>query len=215
VRRTLTNALLAEGARALGKKDKDLRRIFESLGTPPLWGRQPGFATLVRIILEQQVSLAAARTLYTRVLGELGGVSARTVHERGEAGLRALGLTRQKARYCHGLATRILEGSLDLAAAAALPDEQGRSLLLAVPGLGPWSVDIYYLMALRRPDVWPRGDLALATALRDLKGMHALPTREHQEELSARWSPWRSVAARLLWARYLSDRGQYSPAERG
>jgi DNA-3-methyladenine glycosylase II len=215
VRRTLTNALLAEGARALGKRDKDLRRIFESLGTPPLWGRRPGFPTLVRIILEQQVSLAAARTLYRRLLGELGGMSALTVHERGEAGLRDLGLTRQKARYCHGLAARILEGSLDLAAAAALPDEEGRALLLAVPGLGPWSVDIYYLMALRRPDVWPRGDLALATALRDLKGMRELPGREEQEALAARWSPWRSVAARLLWARYLSDRGQYSPAERG
>jgi DNA-3-methyladenine glycosylase II len=211
VRRSLTNATLVEGARALGRRDRDLGRILESLGAPPLWGRRPGFGTLVRIILEQQVSLAAARTLYARVLAELGGMTAETVCARGEAGLRELGLTRQKARYCHGLAARIIEGSLDLAAAAALPDEQGRSVLLEVPGLGPWSVDIYYLMALRRPDVWPRGDLALATALRDVKGIGRLPTREEQEALAAGWSPWRSVAARLLWARYLSDRGQYSP----
>ena len=104
-----------------------------------------------------------------------------------------------------------LEGRLDLSAVAALPDHEGRLLLLDVPGLGPWSVDIYYLMALRRPDVWPRGDLALATALRDAKGMRKLPTRDRQEAIAARWSPWRSVAARLLWARYLADRGQYSP----
>ena len=75
----------------------------------------------------------------------------------GEAGLRAFGLTRQKARYCHGLATRVAEGGLNLSAVAALPDAAGRSMLLSVPGLGPWSVDIYYLMALRRPDVWPEG----------------------------------------------------------
>ncbi len=214
VRRTLTNTSLALGARALGRKDRDLAGIAASLGAPPMWGRRPGFATLVRIILEQQVSLAAARTLYQRLRGELGGMSAEAVHLRGEAGLRELGLTRQKARYCHGLASRILEGSLDLAAAAALPDDAGRSLLLAVPGLGPWSVDIYYLMALRRPDVWPQGDLALATAIRDVKGMRKLPSREEQEAMAAQWSPWRSVAARLLWARYLSDRGQYSPAGR-
>jgi DNA-3-methyladenine glycosylase II len=205
---------MAEGARALGKRDRDLARILDSLGAPPLWGRRPGFATLVRIILEQQVSLAAARALYLRVAHSLGGMSAQTVHACGEAGLRELGLTRQKARYCHGLAARILEGRLDLSAAAALPDNAGRLILLDVPGLGPWSVDIYYLMALRRPDVWPRGDLALATALRDTKGMRALPTTEEQESLAARWSPWRSVAARLLWARYLADRGQYAPIAR-
>jgi DNA-3-methyladenine glycosylase II len=94
---------------------------------------------------------------------------------------------------------------------AALPDAAGRSLLLSIPGLGPWSVDIYYLMALRRPDVWPEGDLALASALREVKRMQGLPTRESQRAIAARWSPWRSVAARLLWAHYLNARGQYAP----
>ena len=201
---------MAEGARALGKRDRDLARILASLGTPPLWGRRPGFATLVRIILEQQVSLAAARSLYLRVTQAMGGMSVQAVSARGEAGLRELGLTRQKARYCHGLAARIQEGRLDLPSVAALPDDAGRLLLLDVPGLGPWSVDIYYLMALRRPDVWPRGDLALATALREARGMGKLPTRDEQEALAAQWSPWRSVAARLLWARYLADRGLYA-----
>ena len=81
-------------------------------------------------------------------------------------------------------------------------------MLLDVPGLGPWSVDIYYLMALRRPDVWPRGDLALAIALREVKGLLALPTFEQQLQLSQPWAPWRSVAARILWADYLSKRGR-------
>jgi DNA-3-methyladenine glycosylase II len=211
VRRVLTHASLSEGARVLRQRDRDLARILGRLGEPPLWGRRPGFPTLVRIILEQQVSLAAARTLYRRIACDLGGMSAQSVHACGESGLRELGMTRQKARYCHGLAARIVGGSLDLSQIAVLPDEAGRSALLGVPGLGPWSVDIYYLMALRRPDVWPQGDLALASALREIKRMAELPGREEQAALSARWSPWRSVAARLLWAHYLAARGQYSP----
>jgi DNA-3-methyladenine glycosylase II len=81
---------------------------------------------------------------------------------------------------------------------ARAPDEVGRQALLAVPGLGPWSVDIYYLMALRRPDVWPQGDLALADALRDVKRLKTNPSREQQRQLASRWAPWRSVAACFL-----------------
>ena len=180
-----------------------------------MWGRRPGFSALVRIILEQQVSLAAAKSLFLRVRRHLGGMTAEIVCAAGRAGLRELGLARQKARYCHELAARVLQGSLDLSAVAALPDDIGRSMLLAVPGLGPWSVDIYYLMALRRPDVWPDGDLALASALKEVKRMDHLPTREHQRAIAARWSPWRSIAARLLWAHYLAARGQYAPGKGG
>ncbi len=194
----------------LRTRDRDLCRILDRLGLPPLWARRPGFPTLIRIILEQQVSLAAARTLYRRLVVRLGGMTAQGVNAVGEEGLREFGLTRQKARYCHGLATRILEGNLDLSRVAALPDAEGRSILLSIPGLGPWSVDIYYLMALRRPDVWPEGDLALASAIREVKKTSGLPTRHDQLALATRWSPWRSVAARLLWAHYLEARGQYT-----
>ena len=209
--RALTRSTLSEGARALRARDRDLARILDRLGEPPLWGRRPGFSALVRVILEQQVSLASARSLYRTLHVHLGGVTAEKVHRAGETGLRELGCTRQKARYCYELAARILDGRLDLAAVAALPDEVGRSLLLAVPGIGPWSVDIYYLMALRRPDVWPEGDLALAAALREIKRMDDLPTQAAQRAMAAAWLPWRSVAARVLWAHYLAARGQYSP----
>jgi len=208
--RALTRASLGAGARALRARDRNLGGVLDRLGVPPLWARRPGFPTLVRIILEQQVSLAAALTLYRRLSRHLGGVTAEAIGAMGEPGLRQFGLTRQKARYCHGLATRVLDGSLDLSAVAGLPDDDGRALLLSVPGLGPWTVDIYYLMALRRPDVWPRGDLALASALRDVLLLPALPTREEQHAIAEKWTPWRSVAARLLWAHYLSARGQYT-----
>lgn len=144
--------------------------------------------------------------MYRRIEAHIGGMTPRAIDRIGVAGLRELGVTRQKAAYCHGLAHRVLDGMLDLAAVARASDDGGRRMLLDVPGLGPWSVDIYFLMALRRPDVWPRGDLALAIALRDVKGLRALPSHEQQLELSRAWAPWRSVAARILWAHYLAER---------
>ncbi len=210
VPRALNRETLGHGACALAHRDADLAQVLRRLGEPPVWGRRPGFATLVRIILEQQVSLSAARTLYRRLQSHVGEVTPQVIHGLQPAGLRQLGLTRQKSGYCHGLAERILEGALDLGVVARSPDDSGRAMLLAVPGLGPWSVDIYYLMALRRPDVWPNGDLALAVALREVKNLRALPSREQQQSLAESWAPWRSVAARMLWAHYLSTRTRNS-----
>ena len=212
VLRRLTYTTLGHASRRLARLDPDLGAVLRRLGQPPMWGRNPGFPTLIRIILEQQVSLAAARTLYRRLAIHLGTVEPQAVHATGVRGLRDFGLTRQKAGYCHGLAARMLDGRLDLAHIARGPDEAGRAALLRIPGLGPWSVDIYYLMALRRPDVWPQGDLALASALREIKRLDRLPTRDEQLALADRWAPWRSVAARIVWAHYLAARGQYRPA---
>jgi DNA-3-methyladenine glycosylase II len=200
--------LLEEGARELAARDSDLARVHARLGDPPIWGRRPGFPALVKIILEQQVSLNSAAAMYRRMDEHVGGMTPNAVDRIGIRGLRQLGVTRQKAAYCHGLARRVLDGTLDLAAVARAPDEEGRRMLLDVPGLGPWSVDIYYVMALRRPDVWPRGDLALASAMREVKGLRTLPSHEQQQELASAWAPWRSVAARILWAHYLAERGR-------
>jgi len=208
VPRALTRESLREGARALAARDPDLAHIVRRLGDPPVWGRRPGFSTLIRIILEQQVSLLSARAMYRRLDAHVNGTTPGAVHALRVAGLRKLGFTRQKAAYCHGLAKRVLDGSLDLQAVARSSDVAGRVALLAVPGLGPWSVDIYYLMALRRPDVWPQGDLALAASLRDIKRLRGLPSRRDQEMLTDHWRPWRSVAARILWLHYLAERGQ-------
>jgi DNA-3-methyladenine glycosylase II len=209
--RALTRAALEAGVRRLAQSDPDLAAVAARLGVPPLWGRRPGFETLVRIVLEQQVSLAAAQSLHRRLRARVGAVTPGTIHALGEDGMRQTGFTRQKARYCAGLAQRLRDGRLDLAALARGPDAEGRRALLAVPGLGPWSVDIYYLMALRRPDVWPAGDLALASALREVKRLERLPDRPTQEALTQAWSPWRAVAARLLWAHYLDARGRRRP----
>ncbi|MGQ0384509.1 MAG: DNA-3-methyladenine glycosylase family protein [Gammaproteobacteria bacterium] len=201
--RVLTRAAIDAGARELARRDRQLAAILARHGPPPMWSRRPGFASLVHIVLEQQVSIAAAKTLFRRVGARIGGMTPGNVLATGVAGLHRLGLTRQKASYCHGLACAIRDCGLDLGAIARAPDDEGRAALLALRGIGPWSVDVYYLMALRRPDVWPRGDLALATALAEVKRLRRRPGHEEQQKISAGWAPWRSVAARLLWQHYL------------
>lgn len=204
--RALTHASLAAAVRALSRRDRDLEALFRQNGLPPMWARRPGFATLMHIVLEQQVSIVAARSLYRRVRDRIGGMTPEIIVRTGAAKLHRLGLTRQKASYCHGLAQAVLDGSLRLTDIARAPDADGRAGLLALRGIGPWSADIYYLMALRRPDVWPVGDLALAVALHEVMGLPARPDALRQHEISARWAPWRSVAARLLWHYYLNTR---------
>ena len=206
VSRRLTTATLRRAARELARRDRDLARILAAHGPPPMWGRPTGFATLVHIILEQQVSLAGARTLNRRLREHLGEITPATVTRCREAGLRAFGLTRQKARYVHALAEAVRDGHLDLGRVARLPDHEAHQALLALPGIGPWSVAIYQLMALRRPDIWPDGDLALAAAMARVKGLAHLPGRLEQQAIAAAWAPWRSVGARMLWQQYLAER---------
>jgi DNA-3-methyladenine glycosylase II len=202
--RALVHSSLRFGTETLAAGDPHLARVVARLGTPPMFARRPGFATLVQIILEQQVSLAAARTMYRRLDARLAGVTPASIVQLGIDGLREFGLTRQKSAYCHGAALRVLDGRLDLPAIARSDDATARAMLLDVPGIGPWSVDIYFLMALRRPDVWPQGDLALALAMREVRAMRYLPNREQQHRIAQRWAPWRSVAARILWSHYLA-----------
>jgi DNA-3-methyladenine glycosylase II len=204
--RALTHESLAAAVRALARRDRDLAALARQNGLPPMWARRPGFATLVHIVLEQQVSITAARSLYRRVRERLGGMTPEVIVRTGTTKLHRLGLTRQKASYCYGLAEAVLDGRLCLGDIARAPDAAGREVLLALRGIGPWSADIYYLMALRRPDVWPVGDLALAVALHEVLGLPARPDARLQQELSGRWAPFRSVAARLLWHYYLNTR---------
>jgi DNA-3-methyladenine glycosylase II len=204
--RALTRETLAAGVRCLARRDRDFSALYRRNGLPPMWARRPGFQTLVHIVLEQQVSIAAARSLYRRVSAEIGGMTPERVLERGVAGLHRLGITRQKASYCYALAQAVVDGSLSLGGIARAEDAAGRATLLELRGIGPWSADIYYLMALRRPDVWPAGDLALAIALHEVKGLRRRPDAGRQLEMSAAWAPWRSVAARLLWHYYLTTR---------
>lgn len=201
----LTRSSLLRGARELAGRDPGLAQVVQAFGPPPMWARPPGFATLTRIILEQQVTLASGRAAYARLQAAAGRVTARRVAAISAARLRRSGLTRQKAAYARGLAQQVVDGRLSLGRLARLDDLAARGRLLEVAGIGPWTADIYLLMALRRPDVWPSGDLALAKAARRVLRLRSRPSQQRLRALAASWSPWRSVAARILWHAYLSS----------
>lgn len=196
--------MLALAAHELAAADPDLGGILARHGPPPLWAREPGFATLVAIILEQQVSLSSGAAALARLEQAAGAIDPASVSALGEARAREAGLTRQKARYVVGLAERVVDGRLDPDVLAAASDDEVRARLVEVPGIGRWTADIYLLMALGRPDVWPDGDLALATAMRRAKSLDVLPDAASQRATAEAWRPWRAVAARLLWQAYLA-----------
>jgi len=184
-------------------------KVVQLHGPPPLWQRPEGFATLIRIILEQQVSLASAKAAYDRLLAACSELTPMRFLKFTDQELKTIGFSRQKTRYGRHLALAITEkdeGGLDLAGLRRLDDEQVREQLTKVKGIGVWTANIYLLMAMQRPDVWPRGDIALAAAYQQLAGLDARPGNDEMELISSRWQPWRSVAARLLWHYYLSER---------
>jgi DNA-3-methyladenine glycosylase II len=202
----LNSQSLRRGLACLAAADPDLARVLGALGPPPLWARRPGFPTLIHIILEQQVSLASAKAAMDRLRAAVSPLTPRRFLTLDDATLKAIGFSRQKTAYGRYLAQAVLEGVLDLQALGGLDDALVRTELCKLKGIGVWTADIYLLMALRRPDTWPRGDLALAVAVQEVKRLPARPAPDELEALSLGWQPWRAVAARLLWHHYLSSR---------
>lgn len=201
----MTEASLRRGVGLLCARDPDFARVVQRWGGPPLWAREPGFATLLHIILEQQVSLASARAAMDRLVAAIGQPLPATFLNLSDDELLAIGFSRQKRRYGRALACRILDGEVDLEELEGLPDAVARERLMDQKGIGAWTADIYLLMALGRPDIWPAGDIALATAVWRLKALPRRVGAEELERVGAGWAPWRSVAARILWHYYLSD----------
>jgi len=206
----VTEEFFAEAVRELTTRDADLKRVVEKYGVPPLWIREPGFPTLVYIILEQQVSLASARALYQKLEKTVRPFTPEKFLKLTEVEMRQLGFSRQKSHYTRLLAEAMNQNQFDLDALHELHDDHAREKLVALKGIGRWTSDIYLLSALRRPDIWPVGDLALATAVREVKQLRKRPSPEKLEKMSAPWKPFRAIAARLFWHAYLCKRGQSS-----
>jgi DNA-3-methyladenine glycosylase II len=200
----LNESCLAAAAQSLALIDEDMAQILENHGVPPLWARKPGFTTLIRIILEQQVSLASAATMFRRLQDSIDPLTPVTVIAAGGTYLRTLGITRQKATYFINVAEVVQNGQLDFEKVGEESDESAIAILTSIKGIGPWTAKVYLLMALRRPDVWPVGDIALATAFKNLKGQSERPTQPELTEIAKAWSPYRATAARLLWNYYLN-----------
>ena len=167
-----------------------------------MWGRRPGFPTLLRIVLEQQVSLVSARSMFERLKSNIDPFEPQSFIEIGEPYLRSLGMTRQKAHYAIQVAQSFTNG--ELKSIGRMNDEEAQATLTRIKGVGPWTANIYLLMALRRPDIWPDGDIALATAVMKIRNLDHRPSFVELARIAERWRPYRSVAARMLWQYYLA-----------
>ncbi len=198
----------SQGVRLLTGRDAHLAEVVEKYGAPPLWVREPGFPTLVYIILEQQVSLASAKAAFDRLNAVVRPLTPSRFLKLTDGELLRIGFSRQKTLYTRLLAESLSRGYFDLRDLHHLQDDAARKMLVAFKGIGRWTADIYLLSALRRPDIWPAGDLALATAVQEVKRLRRRPSPEPLEKMSAPWRPWRAVAARLFWHHYLSERGR-------
>jgi DNA-3-methyladenine glycosylase II len=204
---SLTESELRRGARILARRDPDLAQIRHQYGDPPLWARSPGFPTLIHIILEQQVSLASAQAAFDRLKAACRGyVTPHRLLAFTDTQMKAIGFSWQKAGYARELSRAILDRHFDPEALETLHDQAVREALVALKGIGPWTADVYLLMVLLRPDVWPHGDLALAVAVQKAKRLSVRPTYDELAEMAERWKPWRAVAARMFWHYYLSQR---------
>jgi DNA-3-methyladenine glycosylase II len=203
---TLDEQNLTDICAELARNDTDLAFIFESFGTPPLWAREASFATLIHIILEQQVSLASAASAFNKLKEKLGEITPENVLRLSDEELKACYFSRQKAVYARELSNAILDGTLDLKSLEKLADAEAKHELKKIKGIGDWTSDIYLLMALLRADVMPKGDLALHVAYKKLKKLERAPHAEEFQEIAERWKPFRAVAARLLWHFYLSHK---------
>lgn len=192
-----TPGCIAEGADWLARIEPRFAHALTLTGPPPLRRREDGFTALLGAIVSQQVSVASANAIWAR-LEAAGFADPAAVAASTEDELRAHGLSRQKARYARALA----EAGIDYPALRGMPDEAVVTELVAVPGIGRWTAEIYAMFSLGRADVFAPADLALQEAARLLFGLPGRPTEKALRAMAEPWSPWRAVAARLLWAYY-------------
>lgn len=187
---------------ALASEHRAFAELYEANGVPPLWRREPTFATMVRFVLEQQVSLASANAAFSKLESRIGVVEPAGLLSLTDAQLREDGFSRRKASYVRGIADGVLGGTIDFGAIAADPPT-AETRLLAMRGVGPWTAACFRLFVIGEADVWPSGDRALHVAMAKVLDLAVAPDTETAAALAGPWAPWRSIAARMLWHDYL------------
>jgi len=185
----------------LTRRDPDIELLYERLGPPPSRREPPGFASLIRILTAQQVSLASASAIWTRLNQQID-VTPAAVSAATDEDFKQAGFSRPKVRYARALAQHVLDGRLELDSLQNMDDEAVARALTAVPGIGRWTSDIYLLFCLGRLDIWPGGDLAIQEAVRALKNMDVRPREKDTHPIAEPWRPYRGAAAQLLWQYY-------------
>jgi DNA-3-methyladenine glycosylase II len=201
---------LAAGIEALAPEPV-FAAILERAGPPRFRRRRNGFATLLHIILEQQVSIDAAAAMHRRLSELCRPLLPETFLALDDATLRSCGFSRQKMGYGRGLAARVAAGAFDFTRLAAAEDDAAQSALRSLRGIGGWSAEIYLIFALGRPDIWPAADLGLQVAAGECLGLAARASEAELRRLGEAWRPWRSIAACLFWQSYLHKRKRTAP----
>lgn len=197
-----TDADIQEGLLALAKLDGRLQPLIEAVGTIPLRRHQPGFAGLASIIVSQQLSVASANAIWAKTEAGLGAVASEAIRAADDAKLRACGLSSPKIRTLRAIAEAVHAGALPIDDLHSMPIDDAVASLVAVKGVGPWTAEIYMMFYAGHADVFAPGDLALQEAAKIAFGLEARPNAKQIAEIAHGWSPWRAVAARLLWAYY-------------
>jgi len=185
----------------LAGRDRHIAVALDQVGYPEERRRgEPSFEHFMRIIAGQQLSVKAAATIFGRLEKALEGqFRPQRVLDMSDGELRALGLSRQKIGYARGLSEAVLDGTLDPAAMAELPDDEVIEQITRLKGFGRWSAEMFLLFALGRPDVWPSDDLGIQAGLHRLKNMRARPDRKRTEAVARPWRPYRGAAAIFVW----------------
>ncbi|MGB5325483.1 MAG: hypothetical protein WBN40_08680 [Pseudomonadales bacterium] len=202
----MNKAHIERAMRRLSDIDADVARAYARIGAPRARQRPQGFATFMQTIVSQQVSTAAANTIYRRVEEALEGVTAEAVLQAGSATLRSAGMSERKSEYALGLAESILDGTFPIDSLKQLSLEDAIAEITSLRGFGRWSAEIYCMFSLRHQDVFPADDLALLNALTGLKKLQQRPTPKQARELTAHWSPFRSTGSLFLWHWYHDSR---------
>lgn len=191
----------------LARKDKELKKIISDYGHPPMWTRPATFQTLVLTILEQQVSLASAYAAFKKLKEKTGFVTPAKILALSDEELRACYFSRQKTVYVRCLAEAIQKKQLRLRKLSRSADEEIRTELKKIKGIGDWTVDVYLMHALQRTDLFPLGDIALVNSLKEVKQLHPSVSREEMLAVAEPWRPYRTIASMILWHAYIQKRG--------
>ncbi|WP_153796921.1 DNA-3-methyladenine glycosylase family protein [Foetidibacter luteolus] len=190
----------------LARRDKDLKRIIQTYGYPPFWSRTISFATLIHIILEQQVSLASAKAAFLKLQEKIGHITAERIMLLTDEELKACYFSRQKIQYARHLAFAVTTGSLVIESLPGKTDDEVRTELKKIKGIGDWTADVFLMMVLHRNDFFPPGDIALIKSAKEVKGLPPETTRETVLQAAEKWKPYRTIAAYLLWHAYIRKR---------
>jgi len=190
----------------VAKKDKHLKAVIKQHGYPPLWGRVPSFATLIHIILEQQVSLASAKAAFLKLEARIGHITPEKVLLLTDEEMKACYFSRQKTIYARDLALAIVNGELSIEKLSLPEDEQLRTEMKKIKGIGDWTVDVFMMMALHRCDCFPTGDIALMKSIKEVKGLDMHTDKEAVLKIADTWRPYRTIAAFILWHAYIKKR---------